>query len=63
MKIHGNEKRRGWIKLHIAAYPKTQELTALEVTDDKVADCTILPKLIDKAPKTVQKVFSDGVYD
>ena len=22
VKIHGSEKRRGWIKLHIAAYPK-----------------------------------------
>jgi IS5 family transposase len=63
VKIHGNEKRRGWIKLHIAVDPKTQELIAIEVTDDKVADCTILPKLIDKAPKTVQKVFADGAYD
>jgi hypothetical protein len=46
-----------------AANPKTQELIAIEVTDDKVADCTILPKLIDNSPKTVQKVNADGAYD
>lgn len=63
VKIHGSGKRRGWIKLHIAVDPKTQELIAIEITDDKVADSTILPKLIDKAPKTVQKVFADGAYD
>ena len=38
MKIHGHEKRRGWIKVHLAVDPKTQELIAIEVTDDKVAD-------------------------
>jgi len=26
VKIHGNEKRRGFIKLHIAVDPKTEEL-------------------------------------
>ena len=27
------------------------------------ADSAILPKLVDKSPKTVQKVFADGAYD
>ena len=63
VKIHGNEKRRGWIKLHIAVDPKTQELVAIEVTDDKTADCMMLPNLVDKAPKSVNKVLADGAYD
>jgi len=62
VKIHGNEKRRGWIKLQIAIDPKTQELIAKEVIDHKVADSTILPKLIQKSTKTLQKVFADGAY-
>ena len=54
MKIHGHEKRRGWIKVHVAVDPKTQELIAIEVTDDKVADSTVFPKLIEKSPKIVR---------
>lgn len=63
MKIYDNQKRWGWIKLHIDVDPKTQEPIAIKGTDDKVADCTIFPKLIDKSPKTVQKVFADGAHD
>lgn len=63
VKIHGSEKRRGWIKLHIAVDPKTQELIALHITDDKTADSQVLPLLVDKAPKSVNKVLADGAYD
>lgn len=63
VKIHGSEKRRGWIKLHIGIDPKTQEVIALEVTDDKTADSQVLPLLVDKAPKSVTKVLADGAYD
>lgn len=63
VKIHGSEKRRGWIKLHIAIDPKTQNLIALEITDDQVADSNVLPKLIDQSPKRVKRVLADGAYD
>ena len=63
VKIHGREKRRGWIKLHIGVDPKTQELIAIEVTDESTADCAILPHLIEKAPKSLKKVYADGAYD
>ena len=43
--------------------PKSQELIALEITDDKVADSLVLPKLIDGVPRSVKKVFADGAYD
>ena len=63
VKIHGNEKRRGWIKLHIALDPKTQELIEIDVTDELVADSTVLPTLIEKAPKSIERVYADGAYD
>ena len=63
VKIHGHEKRRGWIKVHVAVDPKTQELIAIEVTDDMVADSTVFPRLIEKSPKTVRTVLADGAYD
>ena len=63
VKIHGNEKLRGWIKLHVAVDPKTQEFIAIEVTDDKVADSSVFPRLIEKSPKTVKTVLAEGTYD
>lgn len=63
VKIHGSEKRRGWVKLHIGIDAKTQEIIVMEVTDDKEADSTVFPKLINRAPKTVRKAFADGAYD
>ena len=63
MKIHGHEKRRDWIKVLVAVDPKTQELIAIEVTDDKVADSTVFPSLIEKSPKRVRTINADGGYD
>ncbi len=62
-KIHGREKRRGWIKLHIAVDPKSGELIAVDVTNEKTADCQASLSLIRKSPKTLKKVYADGAYD
>jgi hypothetical protein len=48
VKIHGREKRRGWVKLHIGVDPKTGELIAIDVTDEKTGDNTVLPRLINE---------------
>jgi hypothetical protein len=63
VKIHGTEKRRGWIKVHIGVDPRTQDLIVAEVTNDKVGDSTALPLLVSKAPKSIRKVLADGAYD
>lgn len=63
VKIHGKEKRRGWIKLHIAVDPKSGELMAIDVTNEKTADNQAFPGLINKSPKTLKKVYADGAYD
>jgi len=63
VKIHGAEKRRGWIKVHIGVDPRTQDLVVAEVTDDRTGDAKVLPLLLDKAPKSIRKVLADGAYD
>lgn len=63
VKIHGKGKPRRWIKAHIAIDPKSQEVIALEVTENTIGDAPMLPKLIEKAPKSVNRVTADGAYD
>lgn len=63
VKIHGTDKRRSWIKIHIGVDTKTQDLVAIEVTDEKTGDSTVLSRLIDRAGKGIEKVFADGAYD
>ncbi len=38
-------KKKGYLKIHIAVNIKTKEILALEVTDEKVHDGKIMPKL------------------
>ena len=63
VKIHGKSKRRKWIKIHIAIDARTQEILELEMTDGKVADCAVGPKLITKCPNSAKKYLGDGGYD
>jgi hypothetical protein len=63
VKIHGKDKPRRWIKAHIAIDPKSQEVIGLEVTENTIGDAPMLPKLIEKAPKSVSRVTADGAYD
>jgi hypothetical protein len=43
--------------LHIAVDPKTQELIAIDITDDQIAESCILPKLLEKFPESVKKSY------
>jgi hypothetical protein len=43
------------INLYIAVDPKTQELIAIDIADDQIADSYMLPKLLEKSPKSVKK--------
>ena len=63
VKIHGADKRRNWIKVHIGVDTRTQDLVAAIVTDEKTADSTVLPKIVESSAKTVRKVLEDGAYD
>lgn len=60
---HGKHKRRRWKKFHIGVCPRTHEIVIAEVTELETADCEIGPKLLRKAPKSVEQVIGDGAYD
>ena len=55
------KERRGWIKVHIAVDVKTKELLAIEVTDEKTADCEMLKPLLEDID--LKDILADGAYD
>lgn len=61
MRTHGKQKRRTWRKYHVSVDPATHEVTAIELTEANVHDCTVLPALLSKQ-KNVGKVYADGAY-
>lgn len=60
-----HDKRKPFLKLHIAVNIKTKQAVAIEVTEDKIGDSKLGLKLIDKARKIkrVVKGMFDGAYD
>ncbi len=61
MRTHGKQKRRTWRKYHVSVDPKTHEVTAIELTESNVHDCTVLPRLL-STQKNIGKVYADGAY-
>ena len=58
-------KKKGYLKIHIAVNIKTKEILALEVTDEKVHDGKIMPKLIEHILKNnndikIESALGDG---
>jgi len=60
---HGKQKRRRWKKLHIAICPESQKIILAEVTELEEADCTVMPRLLKRAPRSVDKIIGDGSFD
>ena len=61
-------KKKGYIKIHVAVDIKTKEILALEVTDEKVHDGKIMPKLIEQVLENsnnikIKSSLGDGSYD
>jgi hypothetical protein len=59
-------RKRGYLKIHKAVNIKTKEILALEVTDEKVHDCSrMLKKLVnhilDNSGIMIEYVIADGV--
>ena len=42
------KKKKGYLKIHVTVNIKTKEILALEVTDEKVHDGKVMPKLIEQ---------------
>lgn len=60
---HKASKRRTWRKLHIALDPKSGEVICSELTTCSEGDAETGERMLEKAPKTVRKVYGDGAYD
>jgi hypothetical protein len=64
-----DKKKKGYLKIHIAVNTKTKEILALEVTDEKAHDGTMMKKLVKHVLSTrhhkekVKSVLADGAYD
>ena len=62
-------KKKGYLKIHVAVNIKTKEILVLEVTDEKVYDGKMMRKLVDNVlddrhhNKKVKCVLADGAYD
>jgi transposase len=74
----GNKRKRGYLKIHVAVNIKTREILALEVTDEKVHDGTVMKKLVENVlydrhhhhhhhhhhhKEKVKSILADGAYD
>ena len=63
VKVQGKTKRRKWIKLHVGIDERAQEVIALEVTTENVADCKAGKAVIQKLPKSMKLLKADTGYD
>ena len=60
-------RKKGYLKIHVAVNIKTKEILALEVTDEKVHDGKMLTKLIDRVLDNqgitkIKSVLADGAF-
>ena len=59
------QKRRGFLKIHVAVDVKSKQITGLEITDDKSHDSKHFVSLIEQSKQfgNVTKTLADGAYD
>jgi len=61
-KKHGETKKRGWKKIHVAI-DDDGEIRATEVTDEDTGDSSVAKSLLDQEPAPITAAFMDGAYD
>ena len=59
------KRRRGWIKIHFAVDVETKQITAYEVTDERIHDNKEFKNLVEKSQEKakVKRVLADKAYD
>jgi hypothetical protein len=60
---HGKTKRRTWRKVHLAICPDTNEIVMECLTENNVADCSVMVSMSPLIPPSVRRVYGDGAYD
>jgi len=61
--IHGRQRRREWVKVHIALDAKTQEIVAEMTTPSSVKDSKTVKALLDEVGSSIKTIIADGAYD
>lgn len=57
------QKKRGFIKIHVAVDTKTKKILSMRVTKENMSDGRMLKPLVRTVPSTIDKVLADGAYD
>lgn len=60
---HGAGKHRSWMKMHLAADERTQQIQSVTLTTNAVDDATEVSALLKQIPQKVRSFKADGVYD
>ncbi|MBE9207778.1 IS5 family transposase [Nostoc sp. LEGE 06077] len=63
VRTHGVGKRRTWRKLHLGIDESSGEILGAVVTTNDVADCEVLPDILEQIVKPIEQVSGDGGYD
>lgn len=63
VRTHGKQKRRTWLKLHIAMDALTHQVTAAIVTDKDLLDRNAVSGLMGQTASEIEYVCGDGAYD
>jgi IS5 family transposase len=63
VRIHGQQKRRTWRKLHISMDASNHQVTAALITDKELLDRNALSGLLEQTEAEVERVCADGAYD
>jgi IS5 family transposase len=63
VRTHGVGKRRTWRKLHLGVDSESGEILGAVVTTNDVADCEVLPDILEQIDSPISQVSGDGGYD
>ncbi|YAF99059.1 MAG: IS5 family transposase (plasmid) [Nodularia sp. CChRGM 3473] len=63
VRTHGVGKRRTWRKLHLGVDEESGEILGAVVTTNDVADCEVLPEILEQIDQSIEQVSGDGGYD
>ncbi|MBD6620922.1 IS5 family transposase [Komarekiella sp. 'clone 1'] len=63
VRTHGVGKRRMWRKLHLGCDQDSGEILGAVVTTNDMADCEVLPDILEQIEQPIEQVSGDGGYD
>ncbi len=62
-----DQRRKGYLKIHLAVDIKSKKILSMKVTDEHKHDSRVLPELVENIAKQkgkkITKVLADGAYD